>query len=640
MGIQIARFGPDSDPHNLDGFNLEDSRYVNLIRKRVNAARTEGKLNIAALGLTEIPSEVLTMYDTPNEAGVSWYESVDVTKLAAADNEIARLPESAFPVPGEQANEDDEATQSVFSFLESIDLHGNKLTGIPPGLGLLEKLVSLNLARNKLDSSVLDILSSLPALAELRLGENHFKGPLPSSVGDLVHLQVLDLHSNGIDALPQELGRLSKLKRLNVADNRLSTIPFEAIFDLPLIEIIASSNRLNGSLFPQNVIQIPHLQVLDVSTNALIDISEHKVDMPRLQTLNISNNRVAALPDVSTWQALVNLNVEENKISAFPEGFTHLQNLENADFSNNSLLQIDPAIANMHKLIQLRIVNNPIRERRLMRITVTELKAEMQERLNAISQADVMGRAASPTTSNPRFSAFLLGQQGAIPDLPPNPAWPVTAGTCDRSSRKLRDIESKDLEPLVEQNVTALILHHNWLPVVPPTISLLGASLSSLDLSNNHLQKTVEYFQTTIHLPTLATLNLATNALTSLAPLTTNLLAPRLSTLILSFNRLASLPSTSLREPFPELTKVLLNNNQLTAIEVEAVRGLHMLDVSSNEIEALPARLALLQGTLRTLIVSGNRFRVPGYSVLNMGTEEVLNWCRMKIPAGEEGSLC
>ena len=116
-----------------------------------------------------------------------------------------------------------------------------------------------------------------------------------------------------------------------------------------------------------------------------------------------------------------------------------------------------------------------------------------------------------------------------------------------------------------------------------------------------------------------------------------NLAAPKLTTLILPFNRLTTLPL--LCPTFPALSKLLAPNNALKELNVDGLDGLQMLDVSSNEIESLPPKLGMLQGKLRTLMVQGNKFRVPGWGVLEKGTDAILDWCRKKIPAGEEGSL-
>ncbi|MCJ1333356.1 hypothetical protein MMC10_010051 [Thelotrema lepadinum] len=618
----------DIDPSSLD---LLDSSHVNILRKRVNNAKENGKLNIAALCLKEIPVEVLQMYDptTAGEGGPAWYESVDITRLNAADNELLELPEQIFPMIGSPRktdfDTDDEPSTAIFAGIDAMDVHGNQLRTIPLSLGRLPALTALNISKNQLGFDSLEIISRVTSLKELRMAENSLRGTVPDCIGDMENLETLDLHGNIVTEINSSCGRLSKLKHLDVSNNQLSTLPMEAIFDLQIVEINASRNKLSGSLLPSNIPQVPFLQHLDVSTNALLMLSEVKVDFLALKSINISNNRVAVLPDLSAWQSLAYLNAEENKISEIPTGFTSLKNLQQANFDNNSLLQLEDGIGSMDSLTVFNIQNNPIRERRLLRLTTEDLKSELR------------GRAAPP------FSP-LSDRSGSISNFGPlssrSTSWTSSGDSLDRSNARLKTIDKADLEPLAGETIRTLSVHHNQLSTIPPAIEILGSTLTTLDLSNNRLGKSANYIPHPLTLPALQTLNLTSNALTSLDPLLASLTAPNLSTVILLFNRLSSLPtSPSLPQKYPSLTKLLGSNNQISILDVEAVRGLQVLDVSGNEIEVLPPKLALLQGSLRTLMVTGNKFRVPGWGVLEKGTEEILGWCRRRIPAGEEGAI-
>jgi len=77
-------------------------------------------------------------------------------------------------------------------------------------------------------------------------------------------------------------------------------------------------------------------------------------------------------------------------------------------------------------------------------------------------------------------------------------------------------------------------------------------------------------------------------------------------------------------------------DNKFGSVTAEALRGLHAVNLASNDIEALPAEIGMLwEEGLRNLEVGGNLFRVPGYRVLEKGTESTLRWLREKLPAGE-----
>jgi hypothetical protein len=138
-------FGLPSDPFN-QGANENGAK--GLLRKRIELARTDGRLNIAAMSLKEIPEEVMNMYnlEAAGANGGSWAESVDLTRLIAADNELEVIHGDIFPDVDPRDNvDDDEAKGNQFGGLETLDLHGNLLKALPIGLRRLELLTTVNL---------------------------------------------------------------------------------------------------------------------------------------------------------------------------------------------------------------------------------------------------------------------------------------------------------------------------------------------------------------------------------------------------------------------------------------------------------------------------------------------------------------
>jgi hypothetical protein len=136
-------FGLSDDPFN-QGISQASSK--GLLRKRIAAARTDGRLNIAAMGFKEIPGEVMNMYESVGDS--SWAEAVDLTRFVAADNELELLSDDVFPdVDPQDVANDGDAKGNQFGGLETLDLHGNVLIALPLGLRRLERLTSLNLVR-------------------------------------------------------------------------------------------------------------------------------------------------------------------------------------------------------------------------------------------------------------------------------------------------------------------------------------------------------------------------------------------------------------------------------------------------------------------------------------------------------------
>lgn len=133
---------------NADPFNQrpkEDNK--GLIRKRIDSARIDGRLNISSMSLDIIPDEVLKMYDVEAMADskVSWSETVDLVRLVAADNDFESIAEDCFPDVDAREAADSDGVNYQFGGLEMLDIHANHLLSLPIGLRRLERLTSLNL---------------------------------------------------------------------------------------------------------------------------------------------------------------------------------------------------------------------------------------------------------------------------------------------------------------------------------------------------------------------------------------------------------------------------------------------------------------------------------------------------------------
>ncbi|OAA58450.1 Leucine-rich repeat, typical subtype [Niveomyces insectorum RCEF 264] len=402
-------FGLAADPFSQNRGNSQSQSKV--IKARAAAARTSGRLNIAAMNLREIPSEVMKMYD-PESMDVydgSWAESVDLTRFVAADNEIEMIEDAIFPdLSPEELAEDEDGRGNIFGGLETLDLHGNMLISLPIGLRRLQLLTSLNLVRllcfsfrglrvgsgevlmslksqNRITNNALDVISQITSLRDLKLGGNLFYGPLDASFAKLDNLEIADLHGNNISTLPPDISNMAKLRILNISENNFESVSFEPLSKLPLVELHARKNKLSGVLVEDAVSTLPNLQILDVSSNQLTHIvSTSRSDnliLPALQQLLISMNRLQTMPDIGSWTSLLTLAADENSINSIPDGFPKLATLRHADFSSNDIRIIPSEIGRMDNLAMLRLGGNPLRDKKFCTATTEEIKDTLLTRL-------------------------------------------------------------------------------------------------------------------------------------------------------------------------------------------------------------------------------------------------------------------
>jgi hypothetical protein len=144
-GFDSIHTGFSSDPFNQ---RRSENAKLKILQQRAEAARTSGRLNIAAMGLKKIPPQVMQMYDanTLGSYDGSWAESIDLTRLIAADNELEVIDDAIFPDADPNSFADDEdSAGNIFGGLDTLDLHGNLLISVPMGLRRLQLLTSLNL---------------------------------------------------------------------------------------------------------------------------------------------------------------------------------------------------------------------------------------------------------------------------------------------------------------------------------------------------------------------------------------------------------------------------------------------------------------------------------------------------------------
>ncbi|KAL4354249.1 hypothetical protein GQ457_06G043400 [Hibiscus cannabinus] len=150
--------------------------------------------------------------------------------------------------------------------LSVVELSFNQLTGpIPASFFTSMTLKSLNLSRNHLSGSIplqgsrvseLLVMSSYPQMESLDLSYNILTGGLPSEIGNIAALKLLNLADNDLSGqLPSELSKLSNLEYLDLSGNNFKgKIPDRLSTSLHGFNV--SYNDLSGPI-PENLRSFP-----------------------------------------------------------------------------------------------------------------------------------------------------------------------------------------------------------------------------------------------------------------------------------------------------------------------------------------------------------------------------------------------
>ena len=226
-----------------------------------------------------------------------------------------------------------------------LSLYNNGLRGrIPPAVGTLHGLDSLDLSANQLVGEIPSKLGNLGRLRFLLLSYNQLAGEIPSELGNLGNLLDLSLSDNQLaGAIPDGFRSLRNLRQLNLGSNQIvGAVPGWLGLLRELRDLDLQDNQLEGSL-PRSLGSRANLEYLSVRDNRLSGPLPRELGLHRsLFWLDLSDNMFSgAVPrEFILLRNLLYLNLERNPdlSGPLPEGLArHLDSLEHLNFLGTAL---------------------------------------------------------------------------------------------------------------------------------------------------------------------------------------------------------------------------------------------------------------------------------------------------------------
>lgn len=229
--------------------------------------------------------------------------------------------------------------------LYELNLNDNNLKGcLPDEIGNLKALKNLTLSHNKIEGEIPDTIWSLPFLMTLKLNANLLTGSISSTIVKAQKLEYLDLMNNHLTGeIPNAICDLVYLKELRIGNGGDPNMP------------IYQYNLFTGSI-PQQIGKLFRLKYLDITTCGLTGtIPESFYDLKALDTFCASNynpikelqeetspylNRITGTisENISALKNLLYFCIGHNNITGnIPKGFAALKKLKSLQLYYNKM---------------------------------------------------------------------------------------------------------------------------------------------------------------------------------------------------------------------------------------------------------------------------------------------------------------
>ena len=160
-------------------------------------------------------------------------------------------------------------------------------------------------------------------------------------------------------ALPRSFHQVSKLEKLDLADNRLTHFPTGIKKNLLLKEILLSNNHI--TLEDGRMEESASLEKLELQKNKIITIPSAIKGYPNLKKLTLSYNAIEKVSDeISTLSKLEHLAFYHNNLTSIPDGIFKLKDLKDIDLYFNRIERMDNRLGKLKSLEVLYLSNNKL----------------------------------------------------------------------------------------------------------------------------------------------------------------------------------------------------------------------------------------------------------------------------------------
>ncbi|KAH6826231.1 hypothetical protein C2S53_001668 [Perilla frutescens var. hirtella] len=309
------------------------------------------------------------------------------------------------------------------TFLRSLDISSNNFTGfIPSELSKLRRLVKINMGDNDFTGELPSWIGALSELWHVYLNNNTFSGRIPPSLFNISKLLTLDMSHNFLDGnVGEEIGNLVSLETLNLEGNELDGSIPNSIFNISsLMTIILRVNRLSGKLPNDICSDSSKLKSVSISSNKLFGEIPPSIGKCRdLEDLRLALNHLSGnIPsEIGNLTRLTNLSIFSNNFKGeLPQELVNLRVVEVFSVGTNSFSGHLPSfIFNISTLKELRLSFNKFSGNLPPTFSLPNINVDLH-----LHQNRLIGSIPSSITNASKLTHLSLNNNsfsGSVPDF-------------------------------------------------------------------------------------------------------------------------------------------------------------------------------------------------------------------------------
>ncbi len=196
---------------------------------------------------------------------------------------------------------------------------------------------------------------------------------LPEVIGNLASLTKLNLSSTNISSLPPSIWQLKNLQDLNLANTKLKVLPdgIGHLTSLTNLNLSDTSSLLGSLQLPPSIGKLKNLKVLNLSNNGLADLPDAITNLTNLESMNLSDAFFESGAFPSTICQLQNLKYLDLSSTdgyfddgpvGLPDAIGNLTSLIQLNISTTDICSLPPSIGKLKNLKVLRLANTEVKE--------------------------------------------------------------------------------------------------------------------------------------------------------------------------------------------------------------------------------------------------------------------------------------